>query len=100
MADIGTLLTRNLHEVFGERDAAKRKVRIAEIWRDDGTFIDPFGSHIGHGALDDAVVRLHAGAETARYRDGDSGGLVGQGLRAPRARIFLSARTATHRPTP
>ncbi len=59
MADMDTLLTRNLHEVFGERDAAKRNVTIAEIWRDDGTFIDPFGSHIGHGALDEAVVRLH-----------------------------------------
>ncbi len=31
-----TLLTRNLQDVFGENDAARRRAAIDEIWTEDG----------------------------------------------------------------
>ena len=38
---ISTLLTRNLHDVFGENDPARRRAAIDEIWTEDGVFYDP-----------------------------------------------------------
>ena len=40
---ISTLLTRNLHEVFGENDAARRRAAINEIFTEDRVFYDPTG---------------------------------------------------------
>jgi hypothetical protein len=56
---IETLLTRNLFEVFGERDATKRRATIAAIWANDGLFIDPHGRFVGNGSVDGAVADLH-----------------------------------------
>ena len=38
---ISTLLTRNLHDVFGENDPARRRAAIDEIFTEDGVFYDP-----------------------------------------------------------
>jgi hypothetical protein len=38
---ISTLLTRNLHDVFGENDHARRRAAIDEIFTEDGVFYDP-----------------------------------------------------------
>jgi SnoaL-like domain len=57
---IENLLTRNLLEVFGERDTAKRCSAIAALWAEDGVFVDPFGHFVGHAMLNDAVSQLHA----------------------------------------
>jgi len=38
---ISTLLTRNLHDVFGENDAARRRAAIDEIFTEDCVFYDP-----------------------------------------------------------
>ena len=38
---ISTLLTRNLQDVFGENDPARRRAAIDEIWTEDGVFYDP-----------------------------------------------------------
>jgi hypothetical protein len=57
---IETLLTRNLHEVFGERDPGKRAIAIKALYAPDSVFSDPHGHHIGHRALEDAVTALHA----------------------------------------
>jgi hypothetical protein len=40
---ISTLLTRNLHEVFGENDPARRRAAIDEIFTEDCVFYDPTG---------------------------------------------------------
>jgi hypothetical protein len=40
---IPTLLTRNLHEVFGENDAARRRAAIDEIFTEDCVLYDPMG---------------------------------------------------------
>ena len=57
---IENLLVRNLHEVFGERDPARRATVIEAIFDRDCLFSDPRGQHVGHRALDDAVVTLQA----------------------------------------
>ena len=56
---IETLLRRNLDEVFGERDAEKRREAIAELWAVDCVFIDHSGKNHGRAALDRAVAVLH-----------------------------------------
>jgi len=50
---ISTLLTRNLLEVFGENDPARRRAAIDEIWTEDGVFYDPkTGAHRGRDEID------------------------------------------------
>jgi hypothetical protein len=56
---IETLLQRNLHEVFGERDPARRAVAIEALFTPDCVFSDPHGHYVGRAALDDAVSALH-----------------------------------------
>lgn len=38
---ISTLLLRNLHDVFGEGDPARRRAAVAEIFHEDAVFHDP-----------------------------------------------------------
>jgi len=40
---ISTLLTRNLDDVFGENDHARRRAAIDEIFTDDCVFYEPNG---------------------------------------------------------
>jgi hypothetical protein len=58
--NIENLLVRNLHEVFGERDPARSLTAIEAIFDRDCLFSDPCGRHVGHRALEDAVVTLQA----------------------------------------
>ena len=55
---IETLLRRNLYDVFGERDAKKRREAIAELWTEDCVFIDHSGKSHGRDELDRAVAAL------------------------------------------
>jgi hypothetical protein len=56
---IETLIKRNLHEVFGQRDAKKRREAIDELWTEDCVFIDHDGKSQGRDELDRAVAALH-----------------------------------------
>ena len=56
---IETLIKRNLHEVFGERDAKKRREAIARLWTEDCVFIDHSGKSHGRDEVDRAVAVLH-----------------------------------------
>jgi SnoaL-like domain len=56
---VETLLKRNLHEVFGERDARKRREAIVQLWSEDCVFIDHSGKSQGRDELDRAVGVLH-----------------------------------------
>jgi hypothetical protein len=50
---ISTLLTRNLQDVFGENDPARRRSAADEIWTEDGVFYDPkTGVHRGRDEID------------------------------------------------
>ena len=42
---ISTLLARNLHDVFGEIDPARRRTAIDEIFTEDCVFYEPRGDY-------------------------------------------------------
>jgi len=54
------LLHRNLQEVFGEGDAAKRRAAIQELYTDDCILYVPPGVFVGHDALDRFAGDLRA----------------------------------------
>src|SRR2546430_2964480 len=62
---ISTLLTRNLHDVFGENDPERRRSAIDDIFTEDGVFYDPSkGVYRGR----DEIARV-AGAIRATHPD-------------------------------
>ena len=48
---ISTLLTRNLDDVFGENDPARRRAAIDEIFTDDCVFHEPNGIYRGRDEI-------------------------------------------------
>jgi hypothetical protein len=54
------LLYRNLHEVFGEGDAARRREAIDELYTDDCILYVPPGVFVGRDALDKFAGDLRA----------------------------------------
>ena len=81
---ISTLLTRNLHEVFGENDPARRRAAINELWTEDGVFYDPSkGVYRGRDAIDRVAGAIKATHPDFRYQPiaepeevGDGGRLI------------------------
>ena len=57
---IHELLNRNLQEVFGEGDAARRRAAIEELYTDDCVLYVPPGVLVGHDALDKFAGDLRA----------------------------------------
>ena len=49
---IHELLYRNLQEIFGEGDPARRRAAIRELYTDDCVLYVPPGVLVGHEALD------------------------------------------------
>lgn len=67
-AIIETLLARNLLDVFGERNSARREAAIRELYVEDSVFSDPHGRHLGHEELDGAVAALHKSLPGYRFK--------------------------------
>ena len=57
---IHELLNRNLQEVFGEGDPARRRAAIEELYADDCVLYVPPGVFVGHDALDKFAGDLRA----------------------------------------
>jgi hypothetical protein len=57
---ISTLLTRNLHEVFGEGDPARRRAAIDDIFTEDCVFYEPRGVHRGRDEIDQIAGAIQA----------------------------------------
>ena len=57
---ISTLLTRNLHDVFGENDPTRRRAAIAEIFTDDCVFHEPNGVYHGREEIDRVAEKIKA----------------------------------------
>ena len=57
---IHELLLRNLQEVFGGGDAAKRRAAIKELYTDDCVLYVPPAIFVGHDALDKFAGDLRA----------------------------------------
>jgi SnoaL-like domain len=62
---ISTLLSRNLHDVFGENDPVRRRASVEEIFTEDCVFYDP-GQGVYRGR--DEIDRI-AGAIKATHPD-------------------------------
>src|SRR2546425_12337014 len=66
---ISTLLTRNLHDVFGENDPARRRAAIDDIFTEDGVFYDPSkGVYRGRDEIDRVAGAIRATHPDFRYQ--------------------------------
>ena len=66
---ISTLLTRNLHDVFGENDPERRRAAINEIYTEDCVFYDPNGGvYRGRDEIDRIAGVIRATQSDFRYR--------------------------------
>ena len=65
---ISTLLTRNLTDVFGENDPARRRIAINEIFTEDCVFYEPGGVHRGRDAIDRVAGEIRATHPDFRYQ--------------------------------
>jgi hypothetical protein len=66
---ISTLLTRNLQEVFGENDPARRRAAIDEIYTEDGVFYDPSkGVYRGRDEIDRIAGAIRATHPDFQYQ--------------------------------
>src|SRR6267378_4222545 len=66
---ISTLLTRNLHDVFGENDPARRRTAIDEIFTEDCVFYDPKGGvYRGRDEIDRIAGAVKATHPDFRYQ--------------------------------
>src|ERR1700751_2186928 len=60
VSSIETLLNRNLPEVFGEGDPARRRAAIETLYSENGVLYVPPGVFVGHDALDKFAGDLRA----------------------------------------
>ena len=68
-SSISTLLTRNLHDVFGENDAARRRAGINEIFTEDCVFYEPNGGvYRGRDEIDRVAGVIRAAHADSRYQ--------------------------------
>lgn len=66
---VSTLLTRNLHDVFGENDRARRRAAINEIFNEDCVFYDPLGNvYRGRDEIDRIAGELRTAHRDFRYQ--------------------------------
>src|SRR6516162_3492359 len=65
---ISTLLTRNLHDVFGENDPARRRAAIDEIFTEDCVFYQPAGVYRRRDEIDRVVGAIKATHPDFRYQ--------------------------------
>ena len=68
-SSISTLLTRNLHHVFGENDPARRRAAIDEIFTEDCVFYDPSrGVYRGRDEIDRVAGAIRATHPDFQYQ--------------------------------
>jgi hypothetical protein len=66
---ISTLLTRNLGDVFGENDPARRRAAIDEVFTDDCVFYEPGnGVYRGRDQIDRVAGAIRATHPDFRYQ--------------------------------
>jgi hypothetical protein len=63
-----TLLIRNLRDVFGENDAARRRAAIDEIFTEDCVFYEPKGVYRGRDEIDRVAGAIKATHPEFQYQ--------------------------------
>lgn len=84
MTSVSELLSANLHQVFGNRDADARRRTIEAVYSPDVVFTDPEGTVHGRSAVEEKAADLLAGApedfvfaeDGERYVGADIGALA------------------------
>ena len=90
---ISTLLTRNLHDVFGENDPARRRAAIDEIFTEDCVFYDPKGGvYRGRDEIDRVAGAVRATHPDFRYQPTAEPEEMGNGARRVRRISELAHR--------
>ena len=95
---ISTLLTRNLHDVFGENDPARRRAAIDEIFTEDCVFYDPSrGVYRGRDEIDRIAGAIRATHPDFRYQPIAEPEELGNGGRIQTAGLppFISFSTSS-----
>ena len=67
-SSISSLLTRNLHDVFGENDPARWRAAIDEIFTEDCVFYEPRGVYRGRDEIDRVAGAIKATHPDFRYQ--------------------------------
>ena len=80
---ISTLLIRNLRDVFGENDPARRRAAIDEIFSEDCLFYEPRGVHRGGDEIDRVAGAIKATHPDFQYQPIAEPEEVGNGGRVP-----------------
>ena len=81
---ISTLLARNLHDVFGEIDPARRRAAIDELYTEDVVFYDPNkGAYRGRDEIDRIAGVIKATHPDFQYQLIAEPEEVGDGGRVP-----------------
>ena len=65
---ISSLLIRNLQDVFGEGDPARRRAAIDEIFTEDCVFYEPKGVYRGRDEIDRVAGAIRATHPDFRYQ--------------------------------
>ena len=65
---ISTLLTRNLHDVFGENDPVRRSAAIGEIFTEDCVFHEPNGVYHGRDEIHRIAGKIKSTHPDFRYQ--------------------------------
>jgi hypothetical protein len=82
--NISTLLTRNLSDVFGGNDPARRRAAIDELYTEDAVFYDPSkGVYRGRDEIDHIAGAIRATHPDFRYRPIAEPEECGNGGRVP-----------------
>src|SRR6202790_36514 len=99
VSGIETLLNRNLPEVFGEGDSARRRAAIQEPYTEDCVLYAPPGTFVGHDALDKFAADLrathphfvytHHGAPQVLHNSGRLGGARGRKAKRRRTPVWI-----------
>src|ERR1700687_5216206 len=105
VSGIETLLNRNLPDVFGEGDSARRRSAIQELYTEDCVLYVPPGTFVGHDALDKFAgerrihimfIRLMARPRFCTIRDAWRGARRRKAKR-PRTPVWISSSPGTAR---
>lgn len=79
---ISTLIIRNLRDVFGESDPARRRAAIDELYNEDVVFYDPNqGVYRGRDEIDHVAGELKATHPDFRYQPIAEPEVAGNGCR-------------------
>ena len=94
-SSISTLLTRNLDDVFGENDPARRRAAIDEIYTEDCVFYEPRGVYRGRDEIDCVAGAIKATHPDFRYQPIAPPEELGTGGRVRWSRAVLVKRQCT-----